>query len=757
MRIPFAEPVSPRYITINQDTNKLRLLVPVVGGQEISTDNTCKATAALKEFFDGGALRELSAYKTALEFDIQLLPEGNPVQQGKEARLAQVNAYIDAVRGMQQSYGTALNAFLTKPSNLYSIQLKPRVPDPYSQVVNPVFNVERRTDARGQPLSALYNSLYRLLSGATIAPYDPRARLIAAVLNALPSSPSFADLQHVLTEQCQGLFGLDVNFTQNDDGTPVNQASIDAIMGFGEDLPGTTEDYIDGLLGACAEHIWDSIPAPLFYQKGNSPNAADEVERLSILTQFFLSIANTHCKARGISERNFGVILDKSPELSDELTAIVLTALSQGADVENSICGFFNAHAAEFGFSRALNTNDIEAIKQQFTRTYRTVTATKENPHMDDFMILDREAIGDTAKFVTHQGAICVNFAEIVEPALANQDYFTSVREDFAIHPVEIPHKNEWVAGDVDVDIEVLTTTINDEQFAQLPQALQDACRRSPVFQARQFLHDVAKGHQDEAEALLTANPDNTQTLLRTPGIFTDYSGRTFNCTAYEYAYWAKDTHMCRMLERHMDDETKAIIAARIDEMERIDAATGQPVGLVYSQAGQEHHSAHFDFTPLKEAYQRYLDGFDAWYAARNWAAMDAALWDVGKVQRNVPAHVAQEYCRPDRSFDPRPEFNEATLPRVLTFYNWTTGRDDSWFPLAAPNSGLGFDFALIRARGQCIAACGRGEVVGPPYARAGGAADLAAITRLDEVRTVDLTQSREHLNPPAMSQSMSV
>ena len=368
-------------------------------------------------------------------------------------------------------------------------------------------------------------------------------------------------------------------------------------------------------------------------------------------------------------------------------------------------------------------------------------------------MILDREAIGDTAKFVTHQGAICVNFAEIVEPALANQDYFTSVREDFAIHPVEIPHKNEWVAGDVDVDIEVLTTTINDEQFAQLPQALQDACRRSPVFQARQFLHDVAKGHQDEAEALLTANPDNTQTLLRTPGIFTDYSGRTFNCTAYEYAYWAKDTHMCRMLERHMDDETKAIIAARIDEMERIDAATGQPVGLVYSQAGQEHHSAHFDFTPLKEAYQRYLAGYDAWLAANGWGAMKAAWLDVGKAQRNVPAHVAQEYCRPDRPFHPRPEFNEATLPRVFTFYDWTTGgRNDSWFPLTASNSGLGFDFSLIRAGGGGARRTLRGSAE-----RGACDVDLVAVSRLDAVRTVDLTQSREHLNPPAMSQSMSV
>jgi hypothetical protein len=53
--------------------------------------------------------------------------------------------------------------------------------------------------------------------------------------------------------------------------------------------------------------------------------------------------------------------------------------------------------------------------------------------------------------------------------------------------------------------------------------------------------YDVAKGKQEEAESLLTANAANTQTLLKTQaGLL--YSGRTFHCTTFEYAYWAKDT-----------------------------------------------------------------------------------------------------------------------------------------------------------------------------------------------------------------------
>ena len=76
--IQLTEPVSPRYIHINAATNRVHLLVPIVGGQEISTDNTCKATVALRNFFSGDAMRELNSYKDALEWDIQLLAIDDP-------------------------------------------------------------------------------------------------------------------------------------------------------------------------------------------------------------------------------------------------------------------------------------------------------------------------------------------------------------------------------------------------------------------------------------------------------------------------------------------------------------------------------------------------------------------------------------------------------------------------------------------------------------------------------------------------------
>lgn len=759
--LPLTEPVSPPHIHINPATNRVHLLVPVVSGQEISTDNTCKATKELKDFFDGGAVRELTAYKSALEFDIGLLEESHPQRAAKEDRLAQIEAYIGSVRAMQQSYGHAMTAFLAKPSNLYSIQLRPRAQDSESRVVNPVFNIERKSNA-GTPLSALYNAMHTVFPDVVIGAVDPKTQLTKAVLSALPPSPILQDIQRVLTEQCQTLFGITGDFNhhfkrvnERVEKHPVDKAYIDALMEFGEDTE--PSEYVDALLYYCAENLWIQIPTPPFYKVSNIAEGlaaterneaiAERTERLSILTQFFLANMNVYCRAKGISAQNFGVILDKSPDLSNELTAVVYMALSTGVSVENSVCDFFNAHAAEFGLSRPLNSQDVAAIQQKFERTYQTVTATKENPHMDDFMILDLEATGENSSFVTHQGAICVDFAEIIDPvaASANRDYFEAIRADFANHPIEIPQQNAGIAGVVDFEPATLLARINDDQFEQLPEAVKTVCRAHPSFQACQFLHDVAKGRQNEAEALLTANPASTQILLRTPGTFTDYSGRTFNCTAYEYAYWAKDTHMCRMLASHMDEETKALMLTRINTMET--------AGLPYQQNGSEHRSAHFDFTPLKTALQTYVDGYDAWERDSNWGAIEAAWMLVGKAQRDVPAHVAQEYCRPDRSFHPCPSFNEPILPRVLTFYYWTTSQEESWFPLTSSNSGLGFKFALARARVRRQPEMRRGQVVQRVHVDV----DLAAITRLDEVRTADLTRLREDLNPPAISPGLSM
>lgn len=294
---------------------------------------------------------------------------------------------------------------------------------------------------------------------------------------------------------------------------------------------------------------------------------------------------------------------------------------------------------------------------------------------------------------------------------------------------------------------------------------------------------------------------------------------------------------MQRMLERHMDDETRAFMLEKIDAMEQ--------VGLSYQQHGIPYQNAHYDmsfilkdlsskeFNHLKaiigqsseklntarvenyrtisftaDEYERlkkdlarqkirsfvptcsanfqllcyiaypvffiasffitspaeklkfdfcdnsliialdsYVTNFDKW----NYHQQVEAWMKVGKAQREVPAHIAHEYCRPDRSFSPLPSFNEENLPRTLAFDNRTGIAGKSWFPLSSSSSGLDFDFALMRgSRERGMWQVARGASAGEAVDEAVAVVDLASVRHLDEVRIADLTQSRENLSRPA-------
>lgn len=289
------------------------------------------------------------------------------------------------------------------------------------------------------------------------------------------------------------------------------------------------------------------------------------------------------------------------------------------------------------------------------------------------------------------------------------------------------------------------TQDVSDEQLIEIfeQQLLQ------------KFLQHVAYGQQDEAEALLKKDCDFAQKLLTAnQSPFTDYSGRTFSCTAYEYAYWAMDTHMRRMLEKYMDDNTKSELLKRVQKIEELVGPKFQqkPRGLTYTDKnGNEQCSPHFDFSELKKALQDYING----YKKRTMAERDAAWLAVGQAQRDVPAHVAHEYCRPDRAFHCCPTFDEPTLPRVLTLSSiWTISFGTQfWFPLA-PFVGLGFNDAAHRMWFEDGAGVSSGSM-GTEIVSAG--LDLKAITLLEKVRTADLKRSLDNLQPPAVASGMDI
>lgn len=151
---------------------------------------------------------------------------------------------------------------------------------------------------------------------------------------------------------------------------------------------------------------------------------------------------------------------------------------------------------------------------------------------------------------------------------------------------------------------------------------------------------------------------------------------------------------MCRMLESQMNYETKAYLLARIENLEKH--------GLCYQQHGETIASSKaVDLITLVNALERYAACYKIWEQATPidrtvaWHDLHIAWLQIGKAQRQVPAHVAHEYCNKGRLFDPVLEFNEAKLPRSFQFYE--DGRLNACFPLSS-GEGLGFYFSMIRA-----------------------------------------------------------
>ena len=194
-----------------------------------------------------------------------------------------------------------------------------------------------------------------------------------------------------------------------------------------------------------------------------------------------------------------------------------------------------------------------------------------------------------------------------------------------------------------------------------------------------EFLQLVAHGKTLQVEIMLKKNPELA--LLKSK--VTDYSNRTFQrISGVQYASWAYDTRMLNLLLRYTPAGEKFRALQQLEALET---------------HGTEH-GKHYDFASLIVALQTYADNRRLWIQAQ---CVNFWIFIVGGAQCLVPAHVANEYCNPLRSFYPAPGFKDH-LPRELKFYNFMTESTDTWFPLPA-QGGLGVDFAFSRQGRQWL------------------------------------------------------
>jgi hypothetical protein len=188
----------------------------------------------------------------------------------------------------------------------------------------------------------------------------------------------------------------------------------------------------------------------------------------------------------------------------------------------------------------------------------------------------------------------------------------------------------------------------------------------NPENKLMQFLKHIGLGEQDEAEAMLKINP--SLSLIKSD--LTDLAGRDFKqITGFQYALWALDWHMWEMLKTYLPLET---VYKQLSEIEK---------GVWVKEYGSVA-----SWQKLIDALQEYLDNYN------NWTDIECRTYwtqKVGGEQLILPAHVIQEYCRPDKPSNRSQKIN-IPLPRI------DINDRKNWFE---NNKGeeLGRDFGRVR------------------------------------------------------------
>jgi hypothetical protein len=195
----------------------------------------------------------------------------------------------------------------------------------------------------------------------------------------------------------------------------------------------------------------------------------------------------------------------------------------------------------------------------------------------------------------------------------------------------------------------------------------------------QKFLNYVAAGQQNEAEAMLMKNPH----LASATGDVVE-SNRSFQwITGFQYALWALDVHMWRMIQKYLSPEN-----ARAQGTESETGVWVEEHGVDASQL----------LDKLVSAYSATID----LYKQGKYEAGDAAWCRLGAIQGIIPAHVAQEFCHEKRSFSPTPDFSDLS-ERLTRSQNTDEGE---WFSCSYSGGLLG-KHAVFRGANKCAQAAG--------------------------------------------------
>ncbi len=442
------EPEQCDYLYIDEN-NKIHLLLPIVGGDEIALDNTCKTAFELRTFIHGttnlSAREHLLEYKKNLIADLKALKTQNVISRyaykdlirEKQQRLDQIEEYINLLNILSEKYAysgdlpgltdaipklpTAVHQILGSAQNAFAIRLAPDDTDPFTRFNNPVFKLKRnRSKYEMGGFMPLTEGLATRLR-STFLPLDNTPTLIniksaknkitETVTNAAKSiklngeniEQSLNDLKDLIEHELIKI-NPQLSVSKSRDNQDLNLEYLQRIMGI--DDTSTIEEWIDAILTATVDDVfWDSQSTSVFDDGTNLINTKREADKLSIKVQFLLAEINFYCKTNKLSDADFGKYFDKEPRAT-EIAQLIKKGLGKGDNIESIIYGYINSNSNDLKLTAPLTHIQQKQITEKFTRNYNTIKGSSE---FDEFLLMDPEKSGN---IFSHQGRISCHFLD---------------------------------------------------------------------------------------------------------------------------------------------------------------------------------------------------------------------------------------------------------------------------------------------------------------------------------------------------------
>jgi effector protein SdcA len=447
-KLRFEEPNDCDYLYID-DSNRVHLLFPLVGGDEVAIDNTCKSVLEMKRFFFGhggpSAIEQLRDYKQKLEADIlaiheqeELPPEAFvEILKAKKERLRQIKEYEVLVtelaldpkitKDLQQNFPVrpeGILPVLKSATNAFPIILSTSSEDSFGQFSPPqaAFSVTRAHTAtrKYEHIGDMSTSgLGHYLRNAFLPTPDstvevnaktPKEKVIDTVLaklntQNLPTNPTEFSRWKVLIEEELRKINPEASLAKSVTDQDLDLEYVQTIALADDTF--SQEQWITSIIGCGVKEIfWQlgSNESP-FYEKTGPIESDEAAEEMSIKVQFLLGEIACFCKSRNLTDRNMGEFLDQ-PVHSKALADLIKKGLKNGKSIESLVLNYVKVHQHDFNMKRQLTTSEEKEITEKFKRHYNTI---KESEHFDEFFLLDPSLKGN---IYSHRSRISCHFLE---------------------------------------------------------------------------------------------------------------------------------------------------------------------------------------------------------------------------------------------------------------------------------------------------------------------------------------------------------